>query len=253
MSGVSGKRILVTRSSEQAGEVTLAIRKLGGIPVLFPCLEFCSRPHEVDSGLDLLKKLHAEALFTSAKAVQVLKTRLGEGFAAAFAGVSVAAVGERTGSLLKRSGVPPQLVPEISSQEGLLTAFEQRGWPEHLVFFRSVSGRDWLCRALSERGVAVHMALVYESVCPGSDASKTICALAAGEIDAVLLGSSQTALNYISRIGDLQVAGKPAIAVISGNVAKMARAQGLGVQVVAERASFESILTGLAVFFDKSG
>jgi len=251
MAGISGKCILITRSGKQASKTSHTISGLGGIPVLLPCLAFCDRPREVDRGLNLLTEVGAEALFTSANAVQVVKSRLGDGFASAFEGIPVAAVGERTCVLLKAKGVFPQLVPETFSQEGLLAAYEQRGLPKRLVFFRSVSGRDWLRDALVSRGVIVHMVPVYESVCPDDDASATIHALAAGEIDAVLLGSSQTAVNYLTRIGDPLIAGKPIIAVISSNVAKTAREHGLDVQVVAETASFESMLTGLAAYFDR--
>jgi len=253
MAGISGKRILVTRSSEQAEETGRAISILGGIPVLFPCLKFCDRPHEVDRGLDHLRQRGTEALFTSANAVRAVNKRLGKGFASFFREIPVAAVGERTCALLEAMGVSPRLVPETASQEGLLTTYEQRGLPERLVFFRSLSGRDWLKKALSNRGVTVHMAHVYESACPDDDASRIIHSLTAGEIDAVLLGSSQTAVNYIRRIGDLPTAGRPIIAVISANVARTAREHGLDVQVVAEKASFESMLTGLQAFFDQSG
>jgi len=252
MAGISGKCILITRSSKQASKTSHAISGLGGIPVLLPCLEFCGRPREVDRGLNLLTEEGAEVLFTSANAVRVVKSRLGDGFASAFEGIPVAAVGERTCALLKAKGVFPQLVPETFSQEGLLAAYEQRGLPKRLVFFRSVTGRDWLRDALVSRGVIVHMVPVYESVCPDDDASATIHALATGKIDAVLLGSSQTAVNYLTRIGDSLIAGKPIIAAISCNVAKTAGEHGLDVQVVAEKASFESMLTGLAAYFDRA-
>jgi len=252
MAGISGKHILITRSSKQADKTGRIISRLGGIPVLFPCLEFCGRPREVDHGVSLLTQEGAEALFTSANAVQVVKSRLGDGFASAFEGIPVAAVGERTCALLKAKGVFPQLVPETFSQEGLLAAYEHRGLPKRLVFFRSASGRDWLSNSLAARGVIVHMVPVYESVCPDDDASATIHAMATGKIDAVLLGSSQTAVNYLTRIGDSLTAGKPVIAAISSNVAKTAGEHGLDVQVVAEKASFESMLTGLAAYFDKA-
>jgi len=67
-------------------------------------------------------------------------------------------------------------------------------------------------------------------------------------IDAVLLGSVETARGLISRIG-IDLARQPLAVAISPRVAASATALGLRVQVVAQSASFEAMLDALAHHF----
>jgi uroporphyrinogen-III synthase len=251
MNGLAGKHILVTRSLEQAKKTAQMLREAGADPVLFPCLDIRYNTEEIRRGLALLEQPGMEALFTSTNAVRAVHRQLRDSFVSFFEKIPVAVVGKQTSSALKAIGVQPRLIPETFSQEGLFSAYCKHGMPKQLVFFRAAHGRDWLLHALASRGVITHLIRAYECLPPKDDASRIIQALRENRIDAVLLGSSQTTVNYVNRIGDPALAGGPVVAVISPHVAKTARKLGLDVQVVATKASFQSILLDLARYFEQ--
>ncbi|MFQ5356050.1 MAG: uroporphyrinogen-III synthase [Mariprofundaceae bacterium] len=251
MKGLAGKRILVTRSSKQAEETGRDLRRLGAKPILFPCLDFRYNPQQVKHGLALLKKPETEVLFTSSNAIHAVHKQLKDKFSSFFENIPVAVVGTKTAAVATSFGIRPQLVPKEFSQEGLFAAYQQRGFPKRLIFFRAARGRDWLLKMLEDRGVTVHLIPSYQCVLPDDDPAPIIQALLDNKIDAVLLGSSKTAINYVSRVGNSALAGKPVVAVLSNHVAKTARELSLGVQVVATEASFETLLLDMEKYFEQ--
>ena len=189
-------------------------------------------------------------LFTSVNGVHCAASVCGEAFHPTFSKHPIAAVGEKTAEALEAYGLQTMLLPKTSSQEGLVEAYCKQGIPASLLFFRAVEGRDHFSEQMRKLGCDVQLAPIYETVCPTEDATAAKQALAANEIDAVLLGSSKTASHYVQRIGDLALADTPVIACISPKVAEHTEKHlGLSVQVVAKEASFASMLDGLEHYF----
>lgn len=244
---LSGRRILITRAIEQAEATAEAVQQLGGEAVLFPCLQLQCLSRDVRREVEAY--IDAEWLFTSRNGVTCVAETLGNDLAAYATGRRVAAVGEKTAEALRGYGLTPSLVADEASQEGLWAAYQQLGLPEKLLFFRAEEGRDMLSKALTDAGCQVTMLPVYRSVCPSEDASEIRHQLCSGNIDAVLFGSPKTVRHYVQRIGDAEAAGRPLLVAISQQVAEAAREAGLQVQLVAESASFQSMLEALASYF----
>jgi uroporphyrinogen-III synthase len=251
MSVLSGKRILVTRAPEQARQTEELLRKKGAEPILFPCLEVVFHPAEVRRGLGLLQGGVGEALFTSANGVAAAHQVLGGNFSRAFAQARVAVVGQKTAEALLGLGVKPAVVPKRYSQEGLLAAYEKVGLPQRMVFFRASEGRGLIIDVLRSKGVEVDLVKAYDTVCPQQDAVPVIAQLQRGSIDAVLLASGKTARHYVQRIGDSELASRPAIAVISPQVERTCTGLGLAVQAVAKKATLEAMLNALEQYFEQ--
>ncbi len=265
MAGLSGKRILITRASEQAGGIAKRILQRGGIPVPFPCMAVVCLAEPIREAVKLLGLDDVQVLFTSGNGVRCVAETLGNTFASTLQAVSVVAIGRHTAAMLESLGVRVAWMPPLASQEGLADAYRQRGLsPGRLIFFRAEQGRDILSEGLAAVGVEVCLVPAYRTICPDDDADTVIQSLKNGEIDAVLLGSVRTALHYVQRVkkgvislprseggklSPLLLANRPAIAVISQQVANGARAIDLGVQIVAKKASFASMLDGLEVWF----
>ncbi len=249
MGELTGKHILITRAATQTAAVANEIRHRGGIPLCLPCLAVQCLPHHVRKGFGLLKGRDVQALFTSANGVHCAAEAMGDVFTSALRDIPVIAIGRRTASALRGHGVTPAWVPGQASQEGLLAGWRSHGLPRRLVFFRAEEGRDFLPDALAAAAVDVRLVPAYRTVCPHDDADDIIRALKEGNIDAVLLGSARTARHYVQRIGDARLAGRPAVVVISRQVATAAVSMNLDVQVVAKEASFVSMLDGLAAWY----
>jgi len=252
MSALAEKRILITRASGQIEDIAKRIRQRGGVPVAFPCLAVQCCPESIRQSVKLLEDDGIHALFTSANGVNCVAEALRDAFVSTFESVPVVTIGHHTAKALSDMGVQAAWIPRKASQEGLVDAYRQRGLPARLIFFRAEQGRDMLPEALKTAGVDVHLIPAYRTICPDDDATTVIEALKDGEIDAALLGSSRTAQHYVHRVGDTRLANRPAVAVISEQVANTARTMNLDVQVVAKEASFASMLDGLEVWFQKN-
>lgn len=251
MSEFAGKRILVTRASEQIQSVAECIRQRGGLPVAFPCLAVTCFAEPVREAVKLFENDVMQAVFTSSNGVDCVAHALGDAFTSTFHAVPVVAIGRYTADSLRSKGIEVAWMPHKASQEDLMNMWQQRGLPRHLVFFRAEQGRDMLPEAMKKAGVGVHLVSTYRTVCPDDDASVVIQALHDDAINAVLLGSSRTVEHYVQRIRDVHLANRPAIVVISEQVANAARSLNLDVQVVAKEASFASMLDGLGIWFQK--
>jgi len=251
-SALNGKQILLTRAAHQNIELEQLVLKRSAIPLLFPCLEIQQLDESITSGLHMLQQC-SDVLFTSTNAVQCLARFLqaDTNMATILDGKRIAAVGNQTAAALQHYGISIDLLPDIASQDGLLTTYRHAGLPEQgLLFFRAEEGREMLTEELGRLGVKVIMVPVYRTICPRADTSEITTMLKADAIDAVLLGSPRAARHYRSRINNLELANRPVIAVISEKLAQAAKSEGLDVQVVAKSASFDSMLDALSEFFE---
>lgn len=251
MSSLAGKRILLTRAAGQCATVAQLTAQLGATAVCFPCLAVQCLPDNIRKGLSALPE-EAAILLSSANGVSCAAQALGDDFATLLAGHQVIAVGEHTAAALARHGINVAWMADEASQEGLIQDFSKHGWPSTLCFLRAEDGRDVLQQAMQAQGVDVRLIHAYRTICPQDDPSDIVQALQHGDIDAVLLGSSRTARHYVQRIGNAQLADRPAVAVISPQVASAAQEAGLSVQAVAKEASFSAMLDALADYFSET-
>jgi uroporphyrinogen-III synthase len=119
-------RVIVTRPREQAGELVLRIEALGHVAVICPLLEvepLGDGPLDA-AGYDWL-------LVTSANGARELARRL-RGRPA-----RVAAIGAATAEALRDGGIEVDLVPRVSTQEGLLAELPR---PAGRVLFAAAEG-----------------------------------------------------------------------------------------------------------------
>ncbi|HKI59409.1 MAG TPA: uroporphyrinogen-III synthase [Mariprofundaceae bacterium] len=250
---LAGRSILITRSSEQAESTAEAVRARDATPLLLPTLEMECLHENIQASIPLLEHKKTEILFTSRNGVASVAAVLGDAFAPLLSFHSVTAVGDKTAAALAELGIQTTMQPESASQAGLIKAYKKRGAPEQLLFYRAEEGSDALANALTAAGCHVTTIHAYRMQCPDSDASEMIRKMERSEVDAVLLGSARTVYHYIQRVGSIETANTPAIAVISQQVAKAAEHAGLNVQAVAKTASFDAMLDALADYFNDSG
>ncbi len=252
-SAIHGKKILITRAASQAEATASEIEKRGGEPCFLPCMELQCLPQSIQQAIDRPENSRADILFTSRNGVECVVRALGERFGELLSGRRVTAVGDKTARALQQAGITASMIADEASQKGLIKVYRQQGVPQQLLFFRAEEGSDELGQTLISEGCRVVTVSAYRMICPQSDVSDTVRQLQNRDIDAVLLGSARTARNYLQRIGDLDIANTPAVAVISPNVAAAAEALGLNVQAVAKSASFDAMLDALNDYFQHNG
>ncbi len=252
MNHLGGKHILLTRTAKQNKTTAELVQSLGAIPELLPCTsievledniqrDWLAMQTNLPSGSDVI--------FSSRNGVEAVAHYVTD-FEDVLSNYRTIAVGKKTAASLESFGVKPAWSPHQASQKGLIKAYEARGLPEHVLFFRAETGNDCLLNFLDKHGVRHQLSLVYRSVCSTDDASETILNIKNNTIDAVLLGSARTAEFYVAKIGDLSLANRPVVVVMSPQVRKATDKLGLNVQIIAHKPSFRAMLEGLNRYFE---
>jgi len=247
---LAGRRILVTRARHQFQPTADLIEAMGGEAIAFPCMKTSIFTENIQQALQHLDQF-SDLLFTSANGVDAVAASCGIPLSSCLKGCRIAVVGEKTAEALRQHAVEPDLIPELSSQQGLIELYQQEGQPTSLLFFRAEEGSELLSEALQAEGVVVETVMSYGMSCPEEPCDDMILMLREAQVDAVLLGSAKSAEHYLQRIQNLQVANQACLVAMSQQVADAADKLGMKVQFIAKQTSFASMLDGLADYFSQ--
>lgn len=234
MGGLSGKRVVVTRSRAQADALVELLEAAGAEALVFPTIEIVDPPDPapLDAAIRDLD-VYAWVVFTSANAVERFFAHLSaaDKDARALHGLRVAAVGPATAAALGVHGITPDFVPGEHVGEGVLEGLCVRGVGEgtRVLLPRALEAREVLPEGLRERGARVDVVPVYQTVTgPGDDA--VLARLAAGEADAVTFTSPSTVRGFVRLARGVDTSGL-VVAAIGPIAAKAAREAGFAVAV----------------------
>ena len=235
VAGLKGRRIVVTRAREQAGELIRALEDHGAETVLAPViriqpLENLGPLRAALTGLSAYRWV----VFTSQNAVQIVLDRLvAWGLTPrVFASTSIAAVGSSTADMLRQRGLIPALVPDEFVAEALVEALDYRSDRDlagsRVLIPSAEDARDVLATGLRQRGATVESIPVYRTVPVQADFSGLTADLVQGHIDAVTFTSSSTVRSFVDLVGrDAATSGSFVTATIGPITAKTASELGL--------------------------
>lgn len=243
-----GRRVVVTRAREQASDLRARLEALGADVVELPSIAVRPLPFTLP---DLAG--YAWVVFTSANGVAAFFERglapLGLD-ARALAGCRVAAIGPGTADALAARGIGADLVPERAVAEALVDAFPDPApaFPgERVLLPRAAVARDVLPDGLRERGYAVEIVPVYETV-PGEPDPGELAAVRRGEVDAITFASSSTVTNLLNLLG-APPDPQPSVIAIGPVTAATAAEAGLRVDGVASDHTIEGVVDALLRHF----
>ena len=196
-----GKRILVTRPADQAGELARMIAARGGQAVLFPLLEIGA----VDDLSALRRAIdqlddYAVAIFISPNAVAyslpaILAARRWP------ACLRAAAIGPSTVAQLAAQGVAEVICPagRFDSEALLeLPAFAASALAgKKILILRGDGGRELLAQTLHQRGARVDAVNCYRRS-PPTDGAPLVSLLRNSRIDALTISSSEGLRNLLA-------------------------------------------------------
>jgi uroporphyrinogen III methyltransferase/synthase len=214
-------RVLVTRTREQASELSRALAAAGAEPVELPTIEIVPRYDEAQL-LAAVRRLHEAQyhwlIFTSANAVEIFFDFVwSQNLDARSVGASIAAIGPATAAALARRGLRADLVAEAYTAEGLLAAFEARDdvRGHRLLLPRAEGARSVLVEGLETQGATVDEVTIYSAEVPQDPDAEGLARLRAGEIDVVTFASSSAVRNLVEMLaGDLEALRRVRIACI---------------------------------------
>lgn len=277
---LQGRRILITRTSEQAGTFSEQLRALGATPVEFPTIHIV--PPEDWEPLDNALKRLCEAdwydwlVFTSANGVRICFERLQRlGYDALTPGnVRVAAIGPATAVELARYGVTVDLVPAEYIAEGIAVALldDARKLGESLVgkkvlLARAAEARNALVTELQQEGASVEVVAAYRTVgvtYEDEQGREIVRILKAQQLDILTFTSSSTVRNFMQWLiqCDSDVANalltsrtrhaRPKIACIGPITSQTAREFGLDVHIEAQEYTIAGLIEAIIRNEEKS-
>jgi uroporphyrinogen III methyltransferase/synthase len=207
---LSGRRILITRSREQAGEMVELIEDLGGEAIEAPTIRIA--PPEDDGPLDDACAQAAGfdwVVFTSANGVDQFMRRLlaGPGDIRDLKGVRLCAIGPATAERLTRHGLRVDLMPLEYRAEAVMDALRNTGPLEgsRVLLPRADLARDLLAEELRAAGADVTEVVAYRTVLETGERQgdpDVYRMLLDRRIDVVTFTSASTVRNFVKIYGE---------------------------------------------------
>jgi uroporphyrinogen III methyltransferase/synthase len=256
-----GRRIVVTRSREQAGELVEMLEERGADAILAPTIRIA--PPDDMAALDSACATAAAydwIVFTSANAVDAFMQRL---LAASdireLKGVRLCAIGPSTAERLTRYGMRVDLMPEEARAEAVMDALHGAG-PLHRTRFllpRSDIAREVLADHLREAGAEVDEVVAYRTLLAGGerDGDHDIYRMLLDrQIDAVTFTSASTVKNFAKIFGEEQAADlltTTVVASIGPVTAEAAQQLGIQTTVMPRRYTIPDLVDALVDHFSR--
>jgi uroporphyrinogen III methyltransferase/synthase len=246
-----GKRVLVTRSAEQAPELAQALAGAGAQPVVVPLIELRpAQPGPLDEALAGLADYDA-LVFTSANAVRFTALRMRARGIAAQAARAVVCVGPRTALAAAAAGLAvDHSPPHRFDAEGLLEEIVAALPPAGRRFLLPVSelAGDALPRGLRAAGAHVDAPVAYRNVAAAVDVPALRNALACGELDVLTFASPSAVHRFAALLDDSSraAARRCRVAAIGPVTAEALQEVGLPATVIASRAGVPGLVAAVA-------
>ena len=248
-----GKRVLVTRTRQQASAMNLLLAERGAVPVELPVIAV----EPLDSAAILDRALNDIAayrwlVFTSANAVGLFFDRMASrGLdARALGGARVAVIGPGTARALAEHGIRADFIPDSYVAEALaegLAPMLSAG--DRVLLPRAEGGRSVLIEELQKAGASVDEALLYRAA-PGEDVAERARDVFAEGVDAVTFASSSTVRGLVDALGgDAAPVNGCAVACIGPVTAETARGLGVRVDAVGEEYTIPGMVAALEGWF----
>lgn len=240
---LSGRKIVVTRAADQAGELSALLSAKGA--EVFECPTIAIEPPgewgELDAAVAELSSFDW-VVFSSANAVRFFFMRLAAlGFdSRAFGRAKVCAVGPRTAEELIPHGIRADLIPPDYKGEGVVTAFTSLGVAGASVLFpRGDKAREVVPAGLTRLGARVVSPVTYRNVRPETIPDPVKESFERGEVDCVTFTSSSTVENLAALLGENRLIGLlERVTVASIGPITSATCRELGLRVAVEPESF---------------
>ncbi|NOZ72388.1 MAG: uroporphyrinogen-III synthase [Chloroflexi bacterium] len=190
---LAGRRVVITRASEQGLETERQLQALGATPLVFPTIQFVplSSP-ELQKALRDLPH-YDWVLFSSANAVRFFFHHLQQQDLPATL-PHVAATGSVTAQHLAEQGVHVDFVPQEFRGEALAAGLGQVQ-DQRILLPRSRLGRPELAESLRQQGAHVDDIPIYD-ILPAQPSAEALSALSQG-FDAILFASPSSVRNFL--------------------------------------------------------
>ncbi len=201
-----GKRVVVTRSREQASDLSRRIEDLGGEVFEFPAIEI-GEPADfgpLDAAIGRLGE-YRWLIFTSVNGVDAFFSRLRYlgGDIRDLKNAQICAIGPKTRERLEQHCLRVEYVPGEYRAEAVIEGLQGKVLPgDRVLLPRADIAREILPKTLEAMGALVDNVTAYRTVRSGGDTRLLREMLAEGLIHYVTFTSSSTVRNFAEMLGE---------------------------------------------------
>jgi uroporphyrinogen III methyltransferase/synthase len=252
-----GRKILITRPRERASRFAALLREDGAEPVEVPTIQIVppSSWGPLDRALMAIRR-YQWLVFTSVTGVQAFFGRFDalHRLREDLAGLSICAIGPATADELRRRGVEVAVMPGEYRAEAVVESLSAFPLQDTRVLIpRAAVARDVLPKALAALGAQVDVVEAYRTVVPSGELAPDICRLfEQGRVDAVTFTSSSTVTNFVTLIGEgdlAQLLRDTVVACIGPITAETARSYGLTPTIIAHEYTVPGLARAIVEYF----
>lgn len=258
---LAGKRVVVTRASEQAGDLIHQLEQLGAEVLLLPAVTF-TKPQDLaplDQAIRALASFHW-VLFSSQNAVQFFAKRcrelgamtVSDGWAPGPNSPQVAVVGPATAEAARREGLKVDYVARQFRGKALAEELGAQLTGKRVLLPRSDRAGSDLPTALRAEGAEVLDVVAYHTGMPNSFDPGVIEAIRRGQVDVLTLFSPSAFHHLVEELGMETLrrnAGQVVLAAIGTVTAGAVREAGLTVEIEAPEATAAALVAAITRYF----
>jgi uroporphyrinogen III methyltransferase/synthase len=243
-----GKRIVVTRATQQAPLLSEKLRDLGADVIEMPATQIARLDlSPLRSAIAQIAK-YRWLIFTSQNAVAIFWEQfLGAGRdARALAGLKIAAVGPATAGALLEHGIAVDLIPKRFVAESLLELMGERDdvAGSSVLYVTAEGARDVLPDGLKEMGAEVNVIEAYRSIPDGQGAKRLARSIEAGQVNLVTFTSASAVRAYVDAVGD-ELAQRVPAASIGPQTSEALRDAGIELKHEAAESTIEGLVAAV--------
>ena len=246
-----GKKIVVTRAQDQAGQFSERLRSLGADALELPTIsiEPPRDPSRLDAAIERLAS-YDWLIFTSANGVRFFVDRLDQSrFDLRQIKARICAIGPATGKAVENLHLKVDLMPDEYVAEALVAAFAKDDLKgKRILLPRAAVARDLIPAELTKAGAHIDVVEAYRNAIPENAATR------AREIfssphkpDWITFTSSSTVNNFLKIVGSNELQGVR-IASIGPVTSSTIRALGLRIDVEARDYTIDGLVASILAF-----
>lgn len=253
-----GKKIIVTRSREQANPLSQAIADLGGEPVEFPTISI-AEPEDyapLDRAIANIS-LYDWLIFTSVNGVTYFFNRLRtlNYDIRDLAEIRICAIGPQTAEALQSMMLKVDYIPAEYQAEEIIKGLKDKIKPKsRILLARADIARKVLPKGLAGLGATVDEVIAYRTVTGEGNSYLIRQMLEQGEIDLITFTSSSTVRNFFAKLktsNPVSLLGCTRVACIGPITASTAKEMGLTVDIQAKEYTIKGLLEAIMEYYSQ--
>ena len=244
---LSGLRVIVTRSADQAIFLSNKLRNLGATTIEIPMIEIVppSDTDSMDSSIRNLSK-YDWVIFTSVHGVEFFLQRMAilQIPISCLCSVRIAAIGSATSAAIQSIGRSPDYVPSRFLSENIAAGLDGLQGKRVLLPRADIASKK-LPLLLRDKGASVDEVVAYRTVLPRELTRDRLKSVLKTGVDVIIFTSPSTVRNFANALGHASVTkdlSNVRIACIGPVTAEAARQLGMAVDVVANPHTIDALV-----------